>query len=327
MFDDILERAAELKAQGEPFVLATVVACRPPTSAKPGAKAIVRADGAFAGWVGGSCAQPVVTAEALTALREGKPRLIRLTPTPADEAAPWQGVYDVAMTCQSEGSLEIYIEPYLPRSQLVLVGASPMARALAELGRLMGFAVAVSAPDAASEAFAGADAVIPTLDALPGHLTPGAFVVVATMGHYDEEALAAALARPTAYVALIASEKRGRAVLDFLRGKGVADEDLGRVRCPAGIAIGAVQPEEIALSVMAEIVQVRAQRPPASVAGAPPVAAAAADQTLDPVCGMTVTRAGARYTAERDGATFYFCCLRCKETFAREPHAFAAAQP
>src|SRR5918999_533797 len=141
MFDDLLEQVTALKGQNKPFALATVVACKPPTSAKPGAKAIVRADGSFYGWVGGSCAQPLVTQQALKALQDGQPRLLLLAPNPNELDFPLEGVVPILMACQSEGTLAIYLEHSQPRPQLLVIGQHPLARSLAALGQTLGFAV------------------------------------------------------------------------------------------------------------------------------------------------------------------------------------------
>ncbi len=325
MFDDILEQAADLRNRGEPFVLATVVACKAPTSAKPGAKAIIRADGGFTGWVGGSCAQPVVTSEALKALQDGQPRLLLLTPNPEPGAEPLEGVVTVPMTCQSEGTLEIYVEPFLPSAEILIIGQSPMARSLATLGKALGFLVCVCDPAATKELFPDADAFVQDLDGVKARIGPNSLVVVATMGHYDEEALAAVIGSPARYIALIASPRRGKAVFQFLRDKGVSPEDLQRVKYPAGLNIGAVTAEEIALSILAEIVQIiRAEGETPEAEPINRVSPAVLPEATDPVCGMTVNVAEARYVSTHDGATFYFCCIRCKETFDQGPGNYIA---
>lgn len=320
MFDDLLQQAADLKGRGEPFVLATVVACKPPTSAKPGAKAIVKANGAFTGWVGGSCAQPVVTSEALKALEDGQPRLLLLTPNPEPGAEPVEGVVTVPMTCQSEGTLEIYVEPFLPKPELIIIGQSPMARSLAILGKALGFSVCACDPAGTKELFPDADTVVEDVDSLKARISHKSLVVVATMGHYDEEALEIVLGSAARYIGLIASPKRGKAVFQYLREKGVPAKELQQVKYPAGLNIGAATAEEIALSILAEIVQViraEGEAPQAGPRGQ--VGPAAPQEATDPVCGMTVNAADARYVSSHNGATFYFCCIRCKETFDQEP--------
>jgi len=314
MAEDLLEQAVALKAKGEAFVLATVVACRPPTSAKPGAKAIVKADGTCLGWVGGSCTHPLLIQEAIKALEDGQPRLLLLTPNPEQGSESLKGVLPVPMTCQSEGSLEIYLEPYLAKPQLFVIGLSPMAQSLAVLGKVMGFSVHACDAAANEASFPQADSILREVEAVRARLGRQSFVVVATMGHYDEEALAAVVESEARYVGLIASPRRGEAVLRYLKGKGVSDQALGRVKCPAGLDIGAVTPEEIALSIIAEIVQLL-RREAEEVSG--PLRAPQAAAT-DPVCGMTVSTE-ARYTSSHNGTAFYFCCLGCKEKFDREP--------
>ena len=318
MFDDIPEQVATLKADGKPFVLATVVACKPPTSAKPGAKAIVQADGGFYGWVGGSCAQPLVTQESLNALRDGEARLALLAPDPQDVDVGLQGTVLIPMTCQSEGTLAIYLEPWLPKPELVVIGQSPMARSLVMLGDRLGFRVSACDPSATSELFPDAASLVNELGALKTRIGPRSYVVVATMGHYDEEALEAALSGDAAYVGMVASPRRGRAVMDYLRGKGVPDEALDGVKYPAGLDIGAETPEEIALSILTEIVQ-RMRADGQGVSLEPAVQAAAEIESIDPICNMTVRVAESRYHSSYNGTTFHFCCLACKETFEQAP--------
>ena len=160
MWDDPLSQAVELRAKSEPFVFATVVACRRPTSAYPGAKAIIRRDGTFSGWVGGSCAQPIVVREALKAMEDGSPRLLRIgVDQPSGDQAQ-EGVLNFDMPCQSQGALEIYMEPFLPRPELLIFGETPLAQALARAGRLIDFSICVSDPAATSEAFPDADVLL-----------------------------------------------------------------------------------------------------------------------------------------------------------------------
>ena len=321
MFDDLLEQAAALKEHGSPYVLATVVACKPPTSAKPGSKAIVQPDGSFRGWVGGSCAQPLVTQESLKALQDGQSRLVLLAPDPTEVDVGLEGTVLIPMTCQSEGTLAIYLEPFLPKPQLLVVGASPMARSLAVLGKGLGFGVYACDPAATSELFPDADTLVQRLESVGGMIGPRAYVVIATMGHYDEEALEQVLGGQARYVGLVASPRRGRAVIDYLRAKAVPCESLEAVRFPAGLDIGAETPEEIALSILTEIVQtMRADRQGMSLE---PAARAAVAEAVDPVCNMTVNIADSRYQSDHDGSTFYFCCLGCKEQFEREPDSFS----
>lgn len=324
---DILKEAQELRGQGKPFALATVVACRRPTSAYPGAKAIIRPDGKVTGWVGGSCAQPIVVQEALKALGDGKARLLRIRPDGGAEAEVQEGVYEFVMPCQSQGALEIYVEPVLPRPDLIVIGQTPLAQALARLGTMLDFAVCAADPAATREEFPDAEALVTDVASLGIRVGPRAYVVVATMGQYDEDALLAVINRDPRYLGLVASPKRAEAVFQVLRAKGVSEERLARVTCPAGLRLGGVTQEEIALSVVAEILQLHRKAPaglaPEEIVPAPP--AATEGQAVDPICGMTVAVASARYRSTYGGRTYHFCCAGCKETFDRDPKGRAAA--
>jgi len=320
MRHDLLRFAAELAKQGEAFVLATVVRREAPSSARVGDTALVTEGGAFHGWVGGSCTQPTVVREALRALADRVPRLIALSPHPGEDRRP--GVDAFPMTCHSGGSVDIYIEPVLPAPRLIVFGASPVGQALVRLGKAMGYSVDAVDPAADRVSFPEADRVFTQATKADGS---GAFVsaVVATMGHWDEEALAAALAlvpRP-AYVAVVASRTR---FAQIRAGVQSTAENLTHVRNPAGLDLGAQLPEEIALSVLAEIVQVRCAQRPAAAAPAPHTTAPVAD-AIDPICGMTVAMATARHTAEFEGRTYYFCCGGCRAQFLKEPARYATA--
>lgn len=321
MLDQFLKQSAELLAKGETFAVATVVRCTPPTSGKPGDKAIIYADGKLWGWIGGGCAQPVVIREALKALADGKPRLVRITP--AAEGAE-EGVVDYTMTCHSGGALDIYIEPMLPSPHIVILGRSPVARTLARLGRVAGFAVSVVAPELAAEDFADAEFIQEkdfNLSRLK--ITSCTYVVVSTQGEGDEEALQQAASSGAGYVAFVASKTKAAKVFDYLREKGVAGEKLSLIRAPAGLDLGAASPEEIAVSILAEIVQIRRAKTPAVTAKEAkeagqehPVEKAEAN---DPICGMMVDKGKALYKSQYQGKWFYFCCAGCKQKFDQEP--------
>lgn len=328
MYDEYFHKAAQLTEQGVPFATATVVRSQAPTSGKPGDRAIVTLDGVMHGWIGGSCAQPSVIREARRAIVEDRSMLIRLSPTPGLEPVP-PGMVEVAMTCFSGGTIEVYIEPQQPRPRLVVVGHLPVAQSLIHLGKALNYrTIAVAATDEQA-AVQGADEVHDSTAALASWITPLTFVVVATHGYGDEEALADALRSDAPYVGLIASRKRADAVRQALRPLGIPEERLARLRAPAGLDIRARRGDEIALSIMAEIVQVRRgleaiawEEQRGALGGDTPVAPAAPATAIDPVCGMTVEIATARATHEHEGVTYYFCCPGCRGRFMRSPEKF-----
>jgi len=276
-------------------VLATVVRCDPPTSARPGDKAVITADGRLRGWIGGSCSEPLVRREALLALADGEPRLVKIVPAEAVKSSRRKVELTMATTCPSGGALYIFIEPQLPRPLLVVFGESPAAETMARMAALAGFRTRQ-----VSQAELGSLST-------PG---PDAWAVVATMGHYDEEAVEAALTFPDLPVALVASRRRSAAVLEALRARGVGEEALGRVHAPAGRGRGVSQ-EEIALLALADVVAERHRRPAARTA----TAEAAAVFATDPICGMSVEVKPGALSLERDGETFYFCGPGCKAAF------------
>ena len=324
VFDDFLNKSAELVAKGESFAMATVVRCQAPTSGKPGDKAIVHSDGRLWGWIGGGCAQPVVIKEALKCLADGRPRLVRITPSTPDNAAE-EGVVDYTMTCHSGGALDIYIEPVLPKPHIVILGRSPVAQTLARLSRTIGYSVSVLAEEFSGENFGDATVAARTNFSLEGvKVTSQTYLVVSTQGQGDEEALEAALESDAGYVAFVASRTKAGKVLEFLRTKGVRQEKLSRLRAPAGLNIAAATPEEIAVSVLAEIVQLRGARTkPAQQAKAASLPVISTE-AKDPICGMMVDMGAAKYKSEYQNKAVYFCCAGCKQTFDKEPAKYAA---
>jgi xanthine dehydrogenase accessory factor len=331
MWSDIIEQAGRLRAEEKPFVLATVVAYKSPQSAKPGSKAIILSDGSVNGWVGGGCVQPIVLREAKKALQTGKPKLLSISPEAAHE--DWKGVESFRMTCEGGGSLEIYLEPVLPKPELVIVGRSPVAQIISELARMLEFKVCLADPEASGKQFPGVDLVLTDLSLVRGRINEASYVVVATMGNGDEEGLQAVAGTTPLYLGLVASEKKATALFQYLREKGVTDQQLARIKCPAGLELGSETLPEIALSVMAEITHVRRTSAAKSesavkksaalpVMQGPPSEPSGAGEAVDPICGMTVDMQNARYTSVFQGRTFFFCCLRCKETFERSPQSY-----
>jgi xanthine dehydrogenase accessory factor len=291
---EVLVEAGRLAAEGRPYALATVVRVVRPASTRRGDRALVTPDGALTGWVGGACSEPIVVREALRALADGEPRLVQIGPAGAGDGAPGDVVV-AESRCASEGVIEVLIEPELPGPLLAVLGEGVAGRTLLQLARTIGWRV-TDQLDLAERTDA---------------------VVVATMGHGDEDALASALKAEVGYVGLVASARRAAVVLDALRQRGVPEEDLARVRSPAGRDLGPSTQEEIAVAILAELVDWRhglAADPAGLAAGGATVAAPA--EAVDPVCGMTVAVAGAPTTV-RDGVTWYFCSVGCRDQFER----------
>lgn len=296
---EILQRAAELRSRRVPFVLATVIVSRKPTSASAGSRAIITHDGALIGWIGGACSQPSVVRHALEALASGETRVIRLSP---DAGTPSRdGVVDLQMTCHSGGTLEIFLEPFVPQPQLVVVGTSPVAQTIVEIGERFDFTVVAAA---------SADDMPQSTDVL------APYIVVATMGVEDEAALEQALVLEPTYLGMVSSRRRFSELADYLRARGVAQDALAAIHAPAGLDLGARTPQEIALSILAEIVQHRHTTAPTPQ----PASIAAGDEQLvvDPICGMTVDLRTTRHTLVIDGTTYGFCCPACRRTFQQQ---------
>lgn len=268
---DVLELVAGLQSRGEAFVLATVVRTVSMTAAKAGAKAVIRLDGSIsAGWIGGGCARGAVLRAARDALADGVARLVSVQPDDAladhghKPGDVQDGIRFARNMCPSQGTMDVFVEPMLPRPRVLVCGGSPVAVALADqLGR-MGFAVVVAAEAGEQAAFGDVDARLVGYDA--GVFPPVGFAVVATQGRGDEPALRAALAAVDGYVAFVGSHRKAAALRESLLGSGVDGERVARLRAPAGLDLGAVTPEEIALSIVAEIVEVRRRGQSARVA-------------------------------------------------------------
>lgn len=320
MSQTILELAHQLTQDGKPFVLATVVWCERPTSAKPGAQAIIQEGGHITGWIGGSCAQPVVLREAQRVLLEGgDPYLLRLGSP--DTGIVRTDVRVFPMTCTSGGVLDIYIEPHLPQPQLVLIGDSPVIVALHQLAPIVDFVITqLQDPDLSSV----------TVDERTA-------IVVATHGQYDEDVLEVALRSRAGYIGMVGSHKRAEACRDYLRASGLTEQQIARLQAPAGLALGAITPAEIATSILAELVQVRRRAQTtsvqdemaeetnsdiASIKEQEMSEGEVSETAIDPVCGMIVEIASARHQMKYDGREFYFCCSACKRLFERDPQEY-----
>lgn len=316
MTPELLEQAAELTRRREPFVLATVVWRRGPSSGKPGAAALVLPDGSVRGWLGGACAEPTVIRESLAALASGEPCLLALGE--ADEARAPPGARSVPMACASEGALEVYLEPMLPPPHVVVIGRSPAAGTLASLARVLGWAATI-VDDGGTIADRPDDVtVVTTLDLSKVEVDAGTAVVVATQGHYDEDALEAALATGAGYVGLVASRARAAEVARLLEERGVPPDAVAQVQAPAGVDLGATDHEEIAVAVLAELVALRAAgRLNAVVEGV-----AARAEAIDPVCGMTVDPLTTHHRAQHAGTRYYFCAAGCLARFEAAPSTF-----
>jgi xanthine dehydrogenase accessory factor len=317
MRPDLLVLSADLVRREEPFVLATVVRRQPASSSQQGDGALVTAAGDFHGWLGGSCTQPTVVREALAALADGMPRLIALSPDPARDRR--SGVLVFPMTCHSGGTVDIYLEPVLPPSRFLVFGVSPVARALSRVAAAMGFAVDVADPAAERAMFPEADRLWTELGGLAPSRGVAPFAVVATMGERDEEAVLAALAAEPAYLGVVASGKRFAQIRESLLARGASAQALDRIKSPAGLDIGARTPEEIAVSILAEIVQVRRSK------ALSPALPSRSPEHRDPVCGMTVEATPSALRAEVGGVAYYFCCGGCRERFLAAPERFLAA--
>ncbi|MDE2875785.1 MAG: XdhC family protein [Gemmatimonadota bacterium] len=336
MDSDLLRLASRLLDEETPYAIATVVRRERPSSAASGNTAVITADGTVHGWIGGSCTLPEVTRHAIASLAERQPRLLAF----GGSMEPRGDVISVPMSCGSEGKVEVHINPVYPAPRLVVVGDSPIARAVERMGEAMGYRVAVaggSEEAAATEEGEGpAGERVATLD---GQFASGyasrprgaaLYAVVATMGRGDEDAVEQLLAARADYLGVVVSPKRMGQVREYLAARGVCGSRIEKVRGPAGLDIGAVRPEEVAISILAEIVAL-ARAGAGAGEGAAAAEATAEDSATpagstatatDPVCGMTVPADGSRPSSTYKGRTVHFCCPGCRARFEADPAAY-----
>jgi xanthine dehydrogenase accessory factor len=306
--DELPELARELNGRGEAYALVTVVRAIAPTSAYLGAQAIVLADGTLHGWIGGGCAKGVVIGAAQSAIDNGEPKLVRIS---NDRIYPEEDVEHYTMSCASNGSIELFIQPYSVRSALCVLGSTPAAdeaRFLAERLRIR-------------------------LTDTPGEAP---VVLVATQGQGDEEALEAALRSPAKRVLMIASRRKAEKLRAVMRMRGVDESQFARLQAPAGPDAGAKTPGEIALVAIVGVLALLRGRDQAPAIAAQdgrqpesrtaPDTKAAEGKFINPVCGMAVSTANAMHIEKYEGEPYYFCCDACWTTFRRDPAKYAAIQ-
>ena len=305
MGPELSRRADELVAGRIPFVAATVVRAQRPTSVHAGDSAIVLGDGSIEGFVGGACAETSVRLQALRVLETGEPLLLRIVPDGDEDAAASDGALVVRNDCLSGGALEIFLEPRLPAPRIVVVGETPIGLALASVGERVGYEVVVGPgqPDSTDELA----------------------LVVASHGREEEGALRTALENGVPYVGLVASRRRADAVRQTLLSEGVPADRVAALHSPAGLDIGARTPEEIALTILAEIISVRHAQPDSRLTthDSRVTSHRSPVTSIDPVCGMTVAILADTPLVEHDGRRFYFCCDGCRSAFEREPARYA----
>jgi xanthine dehydrogenase accessory factor len=320
MFDEFLRKASELRAADCPFAVAIVIKYQPPVSGKPGDKAIIQPDGKIWGWIGGGCVQPSVIREALQAMKEGSPRIVHIAPS--TESEPEMGAVNYTMSCHGGGALDVFIEPVLPKSRILIFGRSPAAQSISRLGKAVGYGIGVISHGATRELFPDADFIAREITSGLIHYGSETFIVVATQGEHDEEALEQALRIDTRYISFIASRAKALKVIGLLAGKGASPQMLGRIKAPAGLSIGTSSSQEMAVSIIAEIIQVQKRCLPENSRPEKPGAVELSEPAIDPVCGMAVDPGESPYQSEYKGRSFYFCCVGCRQTFDQEPEKF-----
>jgi xanthine dehydrogenase accessory factor len=321
--DALLDRAASLKSERKPFALITVVRAVSPTSAKPGAKAIVEADGVIQGWIGGGCAQPAVIKMAKKVLKEGQARLIRISPT--KDGYVEEGITNFGMACHSGGTLDIFIDPVIARPVLLLIGATAAAQALVGLAQRVGFSVTAAFPGADSEMFPEADNIIDGFDV--ADVVPD-FVIVATQGKLDEQGLEAAITTGADYIGFIASKTKSDKLKSYLKESCGDVLRVDAIISPIGLEIHAVTPEEIALSVLAGLVKARRQAAEVEEVQSASCCGGSSEveiSAIDTVCGMSVEVKDAEFHSKYNDKDYYFCCGGCLHRFQNEPRKYVSA--
>lgn len=321
MLDEFLYNTQELKKQNEPFAMAIVVRREAPSSGKVGDKAVINKFGEILGWVGGGCVKGIIIKEAEDAMKSGKARLVRIGKS--IEPSKQIDVMEYKMTCQSEGTIEVFIEPVLPVPHLVVIGKTAIARSLTKLAGALGYRITGVAQDANLQTFEKVDELITQINLASVKTTPASFIVVATQGEHDEKALEEALKKESAYLGFVASKKKMASMANYLADAGFDKAAIDVIKSPVGIDINAKSPDEVAISILAEMIQIHNNSPvmlsfekfdeSKAETGMSP------KYYINPVCGVPVDMHNPKHVIEYQGEIVYFCCDGCKVKFEEDP--------
>lgn len=321
MLDDhIFEQLEDLKSQDRTAAVAVVVNRKAPTSGKPGDKALITEEGDVHGWIGGGCTKGIVIKEAIASLKDQKPRLVKIAPG-AETQTDQQGVKTYSMMCQSEGSVDVYIEPMIPASKIFIFGRSHIAKALCEIGAAAGYEMMVISDLSEHEMFPKAKKFHALSDFDTNQLKPADFVVVCTQGEDDEKSLEAAVSSRANYVSFVSSRRKANSIYRTLKKQGTPIEDLAQVKTPAGLDLNAKSPQDVAISILAEIVQEK-MAPGIDQGEEAAFKELNDDLYMNPVCKIPVQKSTAKHVLEHNGEKVYFCCDGCKVSFEKEPEAY-----
>lgn len=321
MLDKFLEYTLDLKKKNEPFAMATVIRREAPSSGKAGDKAVINKFGEILGWVGGGCVKGIVIKEAEDAMKSGKARIVVIGNSILPSKK--EGVMEYKMTCQSEGTVEIFIEPVLPQPHLVVLGKTAIAKSLVKLAHAAGYRVTGVAQNANLQTYEKVDELITQMNLANVKTTPATFIVVATQGEQDEKALEEALKKDSAYVGFVASRKKMTSVANFLIDAGIDENLVSTIKSPAGIDIKAKSADEVAISILAETIQLRNSSPQLGsfeqFDRSKADAGTAPKYYINPVCAIPVDMNNPKHIIEYEGEKVYFCCDGCKVKFEADP--------
>ncbi len=320
--EEILDEIKYQQSLQQSGALAMVVQREAPTSGKPGDAAVITSKGEVKGWIGGGCTRGIVIKEALEAMAQQTPRLVRIQTD--DDATDKSGVKNYKMTCMSGGSLEVYIEPIASVSNIFIFGRSHIAKALCEIGSVSGFRMHVISDFADESMFPAARTITRLSDFNWEKSSNQGFVVVCTQGEDDELSLKKALGANAGYTSFVASRKKANSVLMALKREGLPHKALAQVKTPAGLNINAKTPEEVAISILAQIVEEKRTPTKNSEKDLSPKLDAE-DLYINPVCQIPVKKSTALHVLEHLGQKIYFCCDGCKDSFEKEPERYLPA--
>ncbi|MEM6725147.1 MAG: XdhC family protein [Bacteroidota bacterium] len=325
MFDQLINKMNDLHDKREAFAIASVVLREVPSSGKPGDRAVIEANGKMTGWIGGGCTQGIILKEAKEAIASGKPRLIRIAPE-ATNLTEVSGKKLYKMTCHSGGSVEVYIDPVLPKPNLIIMGKSHVAMSLAKIAAAMDYHVSAVSRGADKIMFPTANVILDQTELDRELINPYTFIVVCTQGENDELALEQAARSGVPYVSFVASFRKANAVFSYLRDVGVDIDRIRAIKTPAGLDLNAKTPEEVAISILAQIIQtLRDEKVPygQSAQDADEELNLDEDLFINPVCNIPVKKSSAKHVLEYEGQSYYFCCDGCKVSFENTPEQYA----